>query len=125
MNGFEAKLKRALREDTELSEDKLEQIRKETRAMYDREKKKNLRWTLSLTIAGFVLAGVWFWLFWQSDNPKFQILWAGLLIAEGLGIAISFVVHLLIENNLTDRQERREIELQIAELREQLKAQRS
>ena len=125
MNDFEEKLKQALRGDAELSEDKLEQIRKETRTMYDREKKNNQRWPLVLTIAGFLLAGLWFWLFWQSDNPKFQILWVGLLIAESLGIAISFVVHLLIENNLTDRQERREIERQIAELKERLNAEHS
>lgn len=122
MNDFDDTLKQALRHNDGLSDEKLEQIRKETQDMFEKEKRNNLRWTLGLTIAGFVLLVVWAVLFWQSDSTKFQVLWACFLVGESLGIALSFVVHLLIENNLTDRQERRELELQIAELREAVQA---
>jgi len=120
MNDFDDNLKKALRQGDGLSDEKLEKIRKETQDMFEKEKRKNLRWTLGLTVAGFVMLAVWGFLFWQAETTKFQMLWACFLVGEGLGIALSFVVHLLIENNLTDRQERRELELQIAELREAL-----
>ena len=121
MNELDDKLRVALREVEPLSEARLDEIRKETQAMFEKEKRSNTRWTLSLTVAGFLMLALWGWLFWQAESTKFQILWACFLVGEGLGIALSFIVHLLIENNLTDRQERRELELQIAEIREQLK----
>jgi len=123
MEDFDEQLKQALRRREDLSEEKLQTIRKDSRAMFEKEKLTNQRWSISLMILGFVLICVWGYLFYQSESTKFQILWAVFLVGEGLGIAIVAAIHLLIHNDLTTREELREIELQLAEMREDLKAQ--
>ncbi len=120
MNDLDKKLSSALRVEIPLSENKLDRIRKETREMYEKEKATNQNWTVGFTIAGFVAAALWFYLFWNSESTKFQILWASLLVGEGLGISILYIGHIVTENSLTDRKEHREIELKIAELEERL-----
>lgn len=122
MEDFDEQLKQALRSREDLSEEKLQTIRKDSRAMFEKEKRNNQRWTVSLMIIGFLLIGLWGWLFYQSESTKFQILWAVFLVGEGLGIAIAGTMHLLIHNDLTTREELREIELQLAEMREDMKA---
>lgn len=121
MEDFDEQLKQALRSREDLSEEKLQTIRKDSRTMFEKEKLTNQRWTISLMILGLLLIGLWGWLFYQSESTKFQILWAVFLVGECLGIAIAAAIHLLIHNDLTTREELREIELQLAELREDLK----
>ena len=119
---LDAQIKQALRQTEELSEDKLEQIRKDSRAMFEKEKSNNNKWTVGMMIAGFLLIGLWGWLFYESESTKMQILWAVFLVGEGLGIAIGGAIHILIHNDLVAREEMREIEFQLVELKEQLKA---
>ena len=119
---LDAQIKQALRKSEDLSEDKLEQIRKDSRAMFEKEKSTNNKWTVSLMIIGLLLIALWAWLFYQSDSTKMQILWAVFLVGEGLGIAIACNLHFIIHNDLVAREEMREIEFQLAELKEQLKA---
>lgn len=121
MDDLDSQIKQALRNTEELSEDKLEQIRKDSRAMFEKEKSNNNKWSLSLMIVGFLLIGLWGWLFYQAESTKMQILWAVFLVGEGLGIAIGCAIHFLIHNDLVAREEMREIEFQLAELKEQLK----
>lgn len=121
MEDFDEQLKQALRSREDLSEEKLQTIRKDSRTMFEKEKLTNQRWTISLMILGLLLIGLWGWLFYQSESTKFQILWAVFLVGECLGIAIAAAIHLLIHNDLTTREELREIELQLAEMREDLK----
>lgn len=121
MDDLDAQIKQALRNAEELSEDKLEQIRKDSRTMFEKEKRNNNRWTVSLIFLGLLLLALWGYLFYQSDSTKMQILWAVFLVGEGLGIAIAGAIHILIDSDLTAREEMREIEFQIAELKEQLK----
>jgi hypothetical protein len=122
MEDFDEKLKLALGRRDDLSEEKLATIRKDSRAMFEKEKRNNNQWTICLMLLGFLLICVWGWLFYQSENVKFQILWATFLVGEGLGLAIVGMIHLLIHNDLTTRGELREIELQLAEMREEIKA---
>ena len=118
---LDAQIKQALRKTEDLSEDKLEQIRKDSRAMFEKEKSNNNKWTIGLMIVGFLLIALWGWLFYESDNTKMQILWAVFLVGESLGIAIAGAIHILIHNDLVAREEMREIEFQLVELKEQLK----
>ena len=120
---LDAQIKQALRNTNELSEEKLEQIRKDSRVMFEKEKSFNNKWSVSLMLLGFLLMALWGWLFYQSESTKMQILWAVFLVGEGLGIAIGAAIHILIHNDLVAREEMREIEFQLAELKEQMKGQ--
>lgn len=121
MENFDEQLKLALRSREDLSEEKLENIRRDSRAMFEKEKVSNNRWTIGLCIIGFLVLALWGYLFWQAESTKFQILWAVLLAGEGLGIAINLILYILIDSNLKTREDLREIELQLAEMREQFK----
>ena len=121
MDDFDQQIKQALRGSEDLSEEKLETIRKDSRTMFENEKRKNNIWGLCLMAIGFLLLALWGYLFYQADSTKMQILWAAFLLGEGLGIAIGGMIYILIHNDLTTKEEMREIELQLAELREQLK----
>lgn len=118
---LDAQIRQALRQTEDLSEDKLEQIRKDSRAMFEKEKSSNNKLTIGMMIVGFLLIALWGWLFYQSESTKMQILWAGLLVGESLGIAIGGTIHILVHDHLVAREEMREIEFQLAELKEQLK----
>ena len=122
MEEFDERIRKALRRRADLSEEKLTNIRKESRDMFEKEKRSNTRWSISLLIIGFLLMGLWGWLFYQSESTKFQILWATFLVGEGLGVAIGAMIHILIHNDLSTWEDLREIELQLAEMREEMKA---
>ena len=118
---LDAQIKQALRKTEELSEDQLKQIRKDSRAMFEKEKSNNNKWTVGLMLAGLLLMALWGWLFYQVDSTKMQILWAVFIVGEGLGVTIGGAIHILIHNDLVAREEMREIEFQLAELKEHLK----
>lgn len=124
MEEFDEQIRKALRSRADLSEEKLTNIRKESRDMFEKEKRSNTRWSISLLIIGFLLMGLWGWLFYQSESTKFQILWATFLVGEGLGVAIGAMIHILIHNDLSTREDLREIELQLAEMREEMEIRR-
>jgi hypothetical protein len=102
--------------------DFMERIRNEAQDAYQTECKKNIRFTVWLTLAGFVMAAVWAYLFWQSDSPKMQLLWGLALLGELLGVGICGVIFTQLDVQLVMQREHRRIESQLLDMHERLEA---
>ena len=100
--------------------DLLERIREEADQAFKKDTSRNNLLTIIIVILALGVAAVWGILFWNSDDPKFQLLWGLFFVGELIGVALSVIMYLVEDAKITLQCEHRRLELQLLDLQERL-----
>lgn len=100
--------------------DLLDRIRREAEQAFEKDVSSNNWFTGIMVVVALCLIVLWGCLWWNSESPKWQTLWALFFVGEMLGIGLGMIMYMIENTKITLQTEHRRLELQVLDLQERV-----